>query len=390
MKQCKTSQSDATTTWEKTRLSNLVRNKQSGRYYARAYANGKEVWKSLKTAHFGVAEAKLAEFLKEHRELRGSAVDPGNGKLTFLDAATLYQQKIASGVGRKKKIKTRTRAYYNEVLAALLRSWPSLGTTQVRRVTAPACREWAGRYEKAVGPTRYNNTIAVLRHVLDIAKENGIIYSNPAGGLKRTSIRKKQLKLPTRAQFTEFIAAMESAGGRDSRNCADFAQGLAFTGCRKGEAAEVELRDLDFDSGIILVKGTEEDGTKNGESRRVPMIIAARMLFERMLSERSNEPRTAKLFLVNECQKSMDRAAKLVGMDRITHHDLRHLFATICIESGVDVPTVSRWLGHKDGGALAMKTYGHLRDEHSVSAARKVSFSPIAAPADVIPFPATG
>jgi len=35
---------------------------------------------------------------------------------------------------------------------------------------------------------------------------------------------------------------------------------------------------------------------------------------------------------------------------------LRHLFATRCIESGVDIPTVSRWLGHKDGGALAMKS----------------------------------
>jgi integrase len=54
--------------------------------------------------------------------------------------------------------------------------------------------------------------------------------------------------------------------------------------------------------------------------------------------------------------------------------DLRHLFATLCIESGVDIPTVSRWLGHKDGGALAMKVYGHLRDQHSVAMAEKVKF----------------
>lgn len=40
----------------------------------------------------------------------------------------------------------------------------------------------------------------------------------------------------------------------------------------------------------------------------------------------------------------------------------RHLFATRCIESGVDIPTVRRWLGHEDGGALAMRTYGQLRD----------------------------
>jgi integrase len=61
-------------------------------------------------------------------------------------------------------------------------------------------------------------------------------------------------------------------------------------------------------------------------------------------------------------------------MARITHHDLRHLFATVCIESGVDIPTVSRWLGHKDGGPLVMKTYGRLRNEHSLNGAKKVSF----------------
>jgi site-specific recombinase XerD len=53
---------------------------------------------------------------------------------------------------------------------------------------------------------------------------------------------------------------------------------------------------------------------------------------------------------------------------------LCHLFATPCIENGVDIPTVSRWLGHQDGGALCMKTYGHLRDEHSTNEAKKVTF----------------
>ena len=68
---------------------------------------------------------------------------------------------------------------------------------------------------------------------------------------------------------------------------------------------------------------------------------------------------------IRECLKSMTRAAKIVGMKRITHHDLRHLFATRCIESGVDVPTLARWLGHHDGGALLGKRYFHLLDSHS-------------------------
>ncbi|MDQ3255461.1 MAG: site-specific integrase [Acidobacteriota bacterium] len=313
--------------------------------------------------------------MREHREQRARNIDPANAKLTVLACSELYRQAIAANVS----LKPRTREYYGEVVSALLRSWPALATTEVRRITAPACRDWSIAYANAVSATRYNNTAAVLRHVLDIAVVNGIIYSNPANDLKRRTIRQKVLSLPSRVKFQEFIAEMSRAGGRDSRNCADLAEGLAVTGCRKSEAAELERRDLDFEAGMIVVKGTPEERTKNSEVRRVPMISAARALFDRLLASRPDEAPTAKVFLVNECQKAMDRAAKCIGMERITHHDLRHLFATICIESGVDIPTVSRWLGHKDGGALAMRIYGHLRDEHSVNAARKVSFAPMGA-----------
>jgi len=53
---------------------------------------------------------------------------------------------------------------------------------------------------------------------------------------------------------------------------------------------------------------------------------------------------------------------------------MRHLFASSCVEVGVDVPTVSKWLGHVDGGSLALKVYGHLRTEHSLAQALKVIF----------------
>src|SRR4029077_9205392 len=113
-----------------------------------------------------------------------------------------------------------------------------------------------------------------------------------------------------------------------------------------------------------------------------------RALFQRMRSERADEALDAKVFLVRESQKALNRACNKVGTDRITHHDLRHPFATRCIESGVDIPTVSRWLGHKDGGALAMKTYGHLRREHSIAQAQRVTFAPNAEmPPTIIQFP---
>src|SRR5207249_5129276 len=216
-----------------------------------------------------------------------------------------------------------------------------------------------------------------------VAIEAGVIYSNPAAVLKRAAIRGKEIALPTTDKFNALIAEMRAGHSRDSRNCADFALGLAVTGMRKGEANALEWRDVNFEATEIVVRGDPETGTKNWELRRVPLIPDARALLERMRSERADEPLNAKVFVVRESQKSLDRACKKVGTARITHHDLRHLFATRCIESGVDVPTVSRWLGHKDGGALAMKVYGHLRRDHSVEMAKKVTFGKPALPENV-------
>ena len=374
-----------TKTWERTRLQNLVRHR-SGRYYARAFAGGKEVWKSLKTSHFSVAQAKLAEFLKEHRQ----RVSNGNGevsaKMTFGEAAAIHLRNLDDNL----RMKPRTRHYWRQRFAALIKSWPGLIETEVRKITPADCKKWASAYGKSASPTNYNNTTAILRHVLNIGVETGVIYSNPAVALKRAAIRGKEIALPTIEKFNALIAEMRAGHSRDSINCADFAAGLAFTGCRKGEAGQIEWRDVDLEAGEIIIRGDPETGTKNCELRRVPLIPDARGLFQQMRSERPGEPLDAKVFRVGECQKALDRACKKVGTDRITHHDLRHLFATRCIESGVDIPTVSRWLGHKDGGALAMKTYGHLRREHSIAQAQRITFTPVATKqSDVIAFPTT-
>ena len=95
---------------------------------------------------------------------------------------------------------------------------------------------------------------------------------------------------------------------------------------------------------------------------------------ELLLQLRGNSSEGGQIIHVPRCDEILDRACAKAGIPRITLHDLRHLFATRCIESGVDIPTVSRWLGHKDGGALAMKVYGHLRNEHSREMAEKVRF----------------
>jgi integrase len=143
---------------------------------------------------------------------------------------------------------------------------------------------------------------------------------------------------------------------------------------RIGEVKFVTWSDVDFNKQQLFVRGDPDTATKNGETRYVPMIPELEKMLIELRSERQKEPSNATVMRAFECEHSMTNAAARIGMKRITHHDLRHLFATMCIESGVDIPTVSRWLGHKDGGALCMKTYGHLRQEHSFAQAQRVSF----------------
>lgn len=371
--------------WEPTRLQNLIRHHNSGIYYARAFSGGKEIWKSLKTDHFPVAEAKLADFLKQHRANRDgnrNAVERvKHGKMSFADALAAHMEKIASDV-QARRTKPATEHYWKQIYAALLKSWPGLALRDIRRISSSECSAWARTFSKGSSPTRFNNTIAGLRHVFDVGIEAAVIYTNPAAKLERVPVRQKQLVLPSTAQFLKLIDTIRKAGAWCSRDCADFVEGLAVTGIRLADAGEIEWRDVDFSAGEIVVRGNAETGTKNWSVYRAPMISRARDLLERMRAARSEEPLTAKVFQVHEAQKAIESACKKLGLARITHHDLRHFFATVCIESGVDIPTVSRWLNHKDGGALAIKTYGHLRREHSVAAARRVTFEAAETPQD--------
>jgi integrase len=175
------------------------------------------------------------------------------------------------------------------------------------------------------------------------------------------------------------VRELRTGGGWCSEQVGDLVEFLAYSGARIGESRTAKWEHVDFEAGQIWIYGDPVHGTKNRQSRRIPMIKPMRTLLEdirdipRQFRDREREKKGF-ILCIQECQKAIDRACLVLGLKRFTHHDLRHLFATACIESGVDIQTVSRWLGHKDGGALAMKTYGHLRDEHSQAMAAKVSF----------------
>jgi len=364
---------DDSPVWESTQVQNLIRYRPSGTYYARFKVGGRLVRQSLETAVFSVAKQRLPEKIREHRSLHESVKAFANGKMTVSDATQAYLRKIEASAS----LKPRSKGYYRQLVDFIERSWPALPGTDVRKVSERDCENWLMSYQQRYAPTVVNNSIGVLRDIFRQAISAGARFNNPAASLDRVRVLAKRLELPSREQFLQFVETIRTAGGATSKDCAILVQFLAYTGVRIGEARNVTWSDVSFTQCELHVRGDPETATKNGETRRVPMIPELEILLKELKAERPHELASTPIMRVSECEKSMTHAAEKIGMRRITHHDLRHLFATICIESGVDIPTVSRWLGHKDGGALCMKTYGHLRQEHSRVQARRVSFGAI-------------
>jgi integrase len=359
--------------WTKAPVANLVRYEPSGIYFARAKVRGKLVRKSLDTNILSVAKLRLADVLDaEHR-----AVAPSQtkiiGKMTFADALGIFRERQKHATD----IKENTKNYNERAAIDLLKTWPGLEQTDVKRITKFDCLEWRSRFGKRYSPTVTNGTLSVLRRILDITLDSGARYDNPAKDkdVKRARVRRKELQLPEPDQFLALVSHVRGNGSGRGGHSADAIEFFSYAGSRLSEAAKIYGRDCSFLKNEIIIRGDPITGTKNWEMRRVPMIPEMRKLLERMKAERGeteflNNP----VLKVRKFNRSLKNACKKLGLFHLTHHDLRHLFATRCIESGVDIPTVAKWLGHKDGGVLAMQTYGHLRDKHSANMAEKVIF----------------
>ena len=59
--------------------------------------------------------------------------------------------------------------------------------------------------------------------------------------------------------------------------------------------------------------------------------------------------------------ENFKRIVKKLGMNDTRFHDLRHTFATLALQNGADIKTVSMSLGHATT-AFTMDVYGHVSD----------------------------
>ena len=343
---------------------NLYRLETSGGYYGLVKRGDKQFRRSLKTKDRKLAERRLSEL----RAQVGTLATGQDGRLSFAQVAQRWKE--ATG----HTVKASTIKRWDSCIQNLS---PFFAGMPIRNIQARHCERWLTERASKIAPQTMANELNVMRPIFAYAVRSGLMLANPAADIRRHKFVQKPITVPSREQFRSLLDTIRQSDGRtDSQQKAkpgaDLVELLAYSGCRIAEAGALTWADVDFDRGTLTITGGER-GTKNHDQRTIPMTDALRALLLRLRDERQQKP-SDRISPTGKAKTCLTTACRRLNYPLFTHHDFRHFFATTCIESGVDIPTVSRWLGHKDGGALAMRVYGHLRQEHSFSAAKKVTF----------------
>lgn len=340
----------------------LYRYTSNGTYYALVKKKGKQIRRSLKTDDRQLAERNLATFRAKAERLANPAKERG---ITFMELAKQWVEV------KKNRLKPSSAQGMEMCVKQLNKHF---GTMPVRTITKSDCREWEKKRGANISASSFNHDRTALVAVLEEAVDAGLLMENPAKTIPRTKLGRNKITIPTKDQFNLMVKTIRPAGPFAQQG-ADLVELLAHSGMRLSEATGMSWGDVDFQGGRFVVTGGSK-GTKNHEARSVPLFPSLRGLLDRMKAGLGNEPHANQgVISIGTAKKAIGNACKRAGLPPFHHHLLRHFFASQAIEAGIDFKTMAAWVGHKDGGMLVAKTYGHLTDTHSMAMAQKMTFS---------------
>ncbi len=305
----------------------------------------------------------------------------------FTDYVLRYLAFISSGQGTKK---LGTIQKEKAILARWTDYLGQLRIDQIKRVHVNRFIE--ARLKEDVSPRTVNLDVIALRVVLKRALEDGLIQRLPTEGLRplKTTTRKRPLftsedlrKICTAAmgkrenKKAELVPVTENA-----QQFTDYIKFLAYSGARRNEALAMRWQDVDFQQGQLTI-GAEGD-TKNRSARVVDFNPKLKQHLLDMKKRRAPDSewlfpspqRGQRDIPAKTFRESLTLARTEAKMPNFNFHDCRHHFISMCVMSGVDFMTIAAWVGHRDGGVLIGKVYGHLANEHRKAMAGRVNFGP--------------
>jgi site-specific recombinase XerD len=184
-------------------------------------------------------------------------------------------------------------------------------------------------------------------------KENGYILTNPIEHIPLPKLEKRLPKKLTKQEAFILLEIIDNYPHQNSflryRNYAIFAT-FIYAGLRKSELLNIKYADIDIENLTIFVRQG-----KGAKDRIIPICQALKVILLKYIMVRQKLHITCPSFFTSSVQNS---GLTVLGLkyfhnnlrrafgSNFTIHQLRHTFATLMIEGGCDIYSLSKMMGH--------------------------------------------
>ena len=224
---------------------------------------------------------------------------------------------------------------------------------------------------------------AVCRSALERAVRDDLLRTNPAIGCKLPPKKAKEMQVLDREELQKFLIQAQADGYYEL-----FLLDLC-TGLRRGELIALQWEDLNFETGVLTVN--KQAYTVNGELQIIPpktkasvrklvlppAVLAVLREYHRKVDSRWMFPSPVKAdrpITPGVARRRLQTILERADCKRVRFHDLRHTFATLALENGMDVKTLSAMLGHVSA-VTTLDIYTHITGDMQRAAAASIDRS---------------
>lgn len=193
--------------------------------------------------------------------------------------------------------------------------------------------------------------ISAMKHYLE--------YTNSGLVLEFKSIApRKDKKLPNVLSKEEILRLIQATKNLKHRVCITL---LYSSGLRIGELLRLQLKDLDFDRGMLRI-----EMSKGRKDRFVPIAVSILPMLNNYLTTYRpkrfliENDKNGTSYAATSVRSFLQRSIKSAGIKkRVTPHTLRHSYATHLLEGGTDIRYIQTLLGHAKPETTMIYTHVH-------------------------------
>ncbi|WP_317335002.1 site-specific integrase [Dysosmobacter welbionis] len=233
---------------------------------------------------------------------------------------------------------------------------------------------------QGLSPKTVRSVHLFLHAALEQAVRAGVIAKNPTVECKPPKLERKEMKVIQPEQIGNYLQAAAE------RNVLPMFFLELTTGLRRGELLALLWSDLDPQNRSISV--TKSVSRLNGElvvsqpktQHSIRTLLIPQQAVDLLVQEHSQHPNnpylfpsptTGTMYSPETVARIHKRILRDAGLEDCRFHDLRHTFATVALQNGVDIKTLSGMLGHYSSD-FTLDTYTHVTRKMQEEAAEKM------------------